>query len=176
VNVADSLRNLCMIQGYGDQWAEAEKTARDVLEIRRKRLGDDDLGVASALEDRAWTLNALEKFEEAQKLHTEALMIRQKLLGDAHPEVTRNLNALGQLLGNRGDLQSADAVLKAVLALQRKLLGDDSAATLETFCSLAKVLQRDGKGPERKGGHVGGHPGSLARHSMSRLAAKANWR
>jgi len=100
------------------------------------------------LEDRAWALNALERFEEAQSLDTMALVIRQKILGDAHPDVPRNLNALGQLLGKRGDLRAAEGVLKAVLSIQRKLLGDDNQATLETLCSLAKVLHDEGKRPE----------------------------
>jgi serine/threonine protein kinase/tetratricopeptide (TPR) repeat protein len=148
LDVADSLRNLCIIQGSDNRWAEAEKTARQVLAIRRNLVGPEHPWVASALEDLAWALNAMEKFEEAQSLDTEALVMRQKLLGDAHPDVPRNLNALGQLLANRGNLQESDAVLKGVLSIQRKLLGEDNQATLETLCSLARVLHSEGKRPE----------------------------
>jgi tetratricopeptide (TPR) repeat protein len=69
-------------------------------------------------------------------------------LGDEHPDVARNLNALGQLLAKQGNLHAADAVLKAVLSVQRKIMGEDSSATIETMCSLAKVLQSEGKKTE----------------------------
>jgi tetratricopeptide (TPR) repeat protein len=116
--------------------------------MKRKLLPREHTWVASAMEDLAWALNALDRFEEAQSLDTEALVMRQKLLGDAHPDVPRNFNALGQLLRNRGDLQAAEGVLKAVLSIQRKMFGDDNQATLETFCSLAQALQREGKRSE----------------------------
>jgi tetratricopeptide (TPR) repeat protein len=148
LEVADSLRNICLIQGYGDKWAEAEQTAREVLAIRRKLLGNKDPRVAFALEDLSWTLNARNKYEESQSLHTEALAMLQNLLGDSHPDVARNLDAQGQLLGRRGDLEGSEGLLRAALSIQRKLLGEEDQATVETLCSLAKTLHDRGKRSE----------------------------
>jgi eukaryotic-like serine/threonine-protein kinase len=148
LDVADSLRNLCMIQGYGGRWEEAEKTAREVLAMRRGLLGSEDPLIASALEDLAWAVGGLDKLEEAESLISEALAMRRNLSGDTHPDVPRNLNALGQLLGKRGNGQAAEAVLEAVLSVQLKILGEDNKATLETFCSLGKALRDGGKRAE----------------------------
>jgi len=56
--VADVLRNLCMILGNGGKWTEAEETARKVLKMRRDLHGPEDPSVAAALHDLAWAVGA----------------------------------------------------------------------------------------------------------------------
>jgi serine/threonine protein kinase/tetratricopeptide (TPR) repeat protein len=146
--VADSVRSLALIIGLEGNWVEAEDLARQALERKRKLLPALHPWVASAMEDHAWALNALNRFEEAQALNEQVLAMRQKLLGDDHPDVLRTQNALGQLYRNQGDFKASDAVLRGVLSVQLKLFGDQSQATLETFASLADLLRREGKYPE----------------------------
>jgi len=136
-----------MIPGYGDQWAEAEKLS-EMFGKPGRSLAMIDLGVASALEDRAWTLNAWRSSKRSNSCNG-GTDDSAKTFGDAHPEVTRNLNYLGQVLGIEATC-SRGCGAEAVLALPAQTLGDDRAATLETSPASTKVLNVKGNGPTQK--------------------------
>jgi eukaryotic-like serine/threonine-protein kinase len=148
LDVADSLRNLCIILGDERNWVESESLAREVLAMRRHLLGPEHPLVAWALDDVAWAANARGEFAEAEALEAQALAMRRKLLADQHPDVAKTLNALGQVLAHQGELPEAHAVLKAVLSIQRQLLSEDNPATLDSLTSLGNVLESEGKWSE----------------------------
>ncbi len=123
MEVADSLRNLCIILGDEGNWTESEAIAREVLAMRRELLGPEHPWVASALTDLAWAVGAGTNLVEAETLEREALAMRQRLLGADHPDVAKSLYLLGDRMRQQGELSQALPILSAARSIQRKVLG-----------------------------------------------------
>ena len=145
LEVADSLRSLCIILGDQDQRLESEKIAREALAMRRKALGFDHQLVALSLIDLAWADGFNGKSDEAEALEREALAIRRKLLGEEHPDVARSLFLIGDRVRGRGKLDESETFLNAALAIQQRLPGGSRQDRLDSLQSLGYTLEAAGK-------------------------------
>ena len=76
-------------------YAEAEKSLREALEIRRKVFGDSSPEVADTLSSPAQMLSDKGEPRQAEPLIREALAIRRKLYGETHPDIARSIEDLG---------------------------------------------------------------------------------
>jgi eukaryotic-like serine/threonine-protein kinase len=141
--VADSLNSLCLALDAEGKWPESEATARELLAMRR-RLGNDDVGLANALENVALAAGFNGKLDVQESFYKEAFAVRQKVLGEEHPYVVKSIANLGEVMRLRGNLAEAHAVLLAAISIQRKLLGDDYPDTISSLGSLGLILESEG--------------------------------
>ena len=77
-----------------EETAEAEK---ELLEIRRHTLGEDDQLTISTAHNLSITLNALNRLEEAVELCEEVVEKRRRLLGENHSDTQKSIRMLQQL-------------------------------------------------------------------------------
>jgi eukaryotic-like serine/threonine-protein kinase len=140
-----TIGNLGVLLGREGKPAEAEKMFREVLDLQRKRYGDDSPEVAHTLGNLADALSDLGKLAEAEPLYREQLAMRRKLLGNTHPSLAFPLNNLAVLLYTQGKLEEAESLHREALAVRRTHLGNDHPFVAVSLCNLGKVLEARGE-------------------------------
>jgi CHAT domain-containing protein/Flp pilus assembly protein TadD len=133
--------------------ADAEQLARQILEVRRRWLGEDHPDTASSYNDLATVLDAQGKLDEAEVTHRKALALRLKELGKAHPDTASSYVNLAIVFQDQGRLVDAEVMHRTALALRREVLGEASAVTAASYNNLANVLRALGKPPEAEATH-----------------------
>src|SRR5262249_17474793 len=76
------------------KWREAIEPASQVIEVRRKVLGERHLAYASGLSFLASLHYALDEYSKAELLWREAMDIRKTVLGEKHPDYATSLENL----------------------------------------------------------------------------------
>jgi CHAT domain-containing protein/Tfp pilus assembly protein PilF len=141
-------------EAYGKaRYADAERLGRQLLEVRRRWLGEGHLGTAESYNDLALVLRAQGKLVEAEALHRQALAIRLKVLRENHPHTATSYNNLALVLRDQGKLAEAEALGRRALAIQLKALGEGHLDTANSFNTLALVLWSQGKLAEAEALH-----------------------
>jgi tetratricopeptide (TPR) repeat protein len=127
------------------QFAEAERLSRELLEIRRRWLGEKHPDTAESYNSVAMTLNAQGKFAAAQPLAERALEINRRLLTDDHPRTASSYDTLAESLFVQGKFAAAQSLSEKVLEVRRRLLGDVHPDTAGSYNNLASNLSGPGK-------------------------------
>ena len=109
----NNLANVYLDQG---KLEEARKLKEQVLENRRRVLGDEHPDTLNSMNSLGWLFLQQGKLEEARKLYEEVLENRRRVLGDEHPHTLRSMNQLAWTLAIDPDQTLADADRAAQLA------------------------------------------------------------
>src|SRR2546430_2076464 len=146
--VARSLVALGRLRVDQAQDEEAERLARQGLEMSKRQLRPNDPAIASATLALGLTvLGRALRFEpqgndEAGRLLQQALAIRERVFGKVHPQVASTLNDLGGVALARGRFDEAEALAKRVLAIYRTVYGRKHAFTGVGVANLASVYMK----------------------------------
>lgn len=135
--LAQALREL------GD-YAEAERTLTQAIEILREVWGDEHLDVLAAVGDRA-ELRSLQGDTSAEAEQRRVLALKREYLGPRHREVAISLVALGAQLRDEGRLVEAEALLREALDIRREVLVEGHPSTARTMLALAETLRLAGR-------------------------------
>ncbi|NET39298.1 MAG: tetratricopeptide repeat protein [Cyanothece sp. SIO1E1] len=111
----DVLANLIgLAEFYQSQgrYSEAESLHIQVLEQRKRLLGDDHPDVAISFNNLGFFYQSQGRYEEAEPLLIKALELRKRLLGDDHPEVISYCSDLIQCYRDQGHEKEAEILLK----------------------------------------------------------------
>jgi tetratricopeptide (TPR) repeat protein len=124
--------------------AEAEKMARQLLEVQRRVIGAQHDGTVSTmsllgrlLRDQAERGQG--NYDEAEKLLREVAEIRQQKHGREHPFTSHALNHLALLFKMRGDFEEAEKLFKEAIEVFTHVMGDEHRYTLGTVLNLADL-------------------------------------
>jgi tetratricopeptide (TPR) repeat protein len=131
-------------QRLGD-YERAVVLLRQALAIRRARLGDEHVDVATSLANLARSLHENNEQEEAGALYRDALARRQRLLGHGAIETAESVEALAiYLLRVKSEPARAETLLREALEREREADSNAGAeAPNDSAGSLARaVLQR----------------------------------
>jgi tetratricopeptide (TPR) repeat protein len=145
LEAADSLRVLSILLGDEDKPAEAEATAREVLAIRRKRIGPEDPLVAASLADVAWAAGKQRKWDEVESLQREALAMQRKLLSDGHPASMDSLHNLCATLEGEGKYADAETFHREALTFWNQRAGREAPQALAQLEALVRDLMAQKK-------------------------------
>jgi hypothetical protein len=115
-----------------------------VVEARRRILGDEHPGTLTAKHNLAGTLRAQGDLAGARKLHEEVLEARQRILGDEHADTITSMSNLAGTLARQGDLASARGLEEQVVEARRRVLGAENRDTLIALGNLASTLASQG--------------------------------
>lgn len=96
------------------QYAEAVPLAKQVIELRRKKNGANDIDYASALANLAMLDKSLGRFDEAQSSLEQSLAIRRKVLKPSDPLILASLGSLAEIYADEGKPEQAEPLLKEV--------------------------------------------------------------
>ncbi|RYO97939.1 hypothetical protein DL765_010984 [Monosporascus sp. GIB2] len=118
---------------------------RDVLENKRRTLGDEHPDTIKAMKSLAFTLNNQGKFDDTAVLENEVVEKSRRVLGDKHLDTIKAMESLAITLHSQGELDKVASIKKEVLEKRRRMLGDNHLDTIKAMNSLAITLYRQGK-------------------------------
>jgi hypothetical protein len=161
------------------RYEEARDLDQDVLDRRRRLLGDDSPSTLNSATNLAIDFEALGRTQDAQRLHEETLDHKRRVLGENHPSTLSSANNLAITFRALGRTQAARDLNQDTLLRRRDILGEDHPRTLDSAYNLglclydlgdyqaARSLDQDTLGRRQR--VLGGeHPSTLA--SANRFA------
>ncbi|MBL8776479.1 MAG: tetratricopeptide repeat protein [Acidimicrobiales bacterium] len=124
-----------------DEFGEALRIERGVLEVRTRLLREDHPHTLLARSNIGLWLAATGEVEEAERELRRTLGDRQRVLGPQHAETLATQVELANLLYRQGDVAGAKALEVQVLEARRRTLGDTHPDTLTAMRNLV-ISQR----------------------------------
>jgi tetratricopeptide (TPR) repeat protein len=117
------------------RYAEAEKTAEEVVSLLERR-GGRDADVAANLNNLGSLAVAERKLDAAEAWYKRALDLYRAAVGPAHPDVADVLSNLAGLAVRQGKLERAEALYQECLKIREKALGADDPSVAEALNNL----------------------------------------
>lgn len=140
-----------LLDGYGSlqldrgEFAAAEATLRQSLDVQRRHATDTTAAVAGTLNNLGVALGQQNRWTDAIPLHEEALRIMWQANGAEHPDVATGLNTLANAYTIVGQYTAADTLFRQALALRVRLLGAHHPDVAWTHYSYADMLRLSGQ-------------------------------
>jgi hypothetical protein len=133
------MNNLANTLGEQGQPDEAAKMRKEVLEKRRRILGEEHPSTISAMNNLANTLGEQGQLDEAAKMLQEVLEKRRRILGEEHPDTISAMNNLASTLGEQGQLDEAMALLEVAVQRMKRIHGNEHPHTRIASSTLARL-------------------------------------
>ncbi len=128
------------------KFAEAERVYRDALAIWEKKLGPNDLNVATVVFNLATVQQERRKFADAESLYKRSLGIYEAKQKDL--EVAKALNHLAGLYLAMNQPAKAEPRYRRALRIREDKLGKEHPAVAETLHDFALFLEHEGRTKE----------------------------
>jgi len=138
------ITHLGVVLGEQGDIAGTESMYREILEMRRRRFGDDHALVGETLSDLGAILGMQGKYDEAEPLLREALAVHRRNLEPGHPTVVEGLNNLAQLCRVTRRYDESELLFQEALDGCRAQLGEENPKCATVMANLALVLQAKG--------------------------------
>ncbi len=135
--IADTLFLMANLTRQNGGYAKAEPLFRDLVELRRKAPGENDLLYAKSLAALGECLYLEAKDSEAEPILRHALAIDRSHGPDAGDDVR---NYLALLLERKGEYQEAASLLVAAVDIDRRTEGPESPNYAVSLHNLASAL------------------------------------
>jgi uncharacterized C2H2 Zn-finger protein len=117
----------------------------EVLEKRKRILGEDHPDTILALANLAFTLRGLGNYDKALSMEEEVLEKRKRILGEDHPDTILALANLASTVAGLGKADEAFLMKKEVLKKWRRIMGEDHPDTIHAMGQLADMFYEQGK-------------------------------
>lgn len=137
--LATALSNLGTAYCQEDEYAEAEKTLKEALEIKLSR--EDELSAADTMTDLAMVYCAESRLDKAERLLNRALTIRKRQSGPWSDEVADSMASLAALYNRQGRASDAMKALKQSLDIRNKEKAPNAGDIAQTENSIATDYQ-----------------------------------
>ncbi|OAG03713.1 kinesin light chain [Paraphaeosphaeria sporulosa] len=145
------------------RWREAEELFVQVMEKRKRVLGNEHPSTLTTMGNLATVLANQGKYEAAEVMNKQTLSLSKTVLGREHPETLMTMSNLATVLDSQGKYEAAEAMNRQTLSLKETVLGHEHPSTLTTMSNLATTLSLS----KTVLGHE--HPSTLM--TMSNLAS-----
>jgi hypothetical protein len=174
------LARKCAMTLYSDgRWEEAKELFVQVMETRKRALGEEHPSTLISMADLASTYRNQERWKEAEKLFVQVMETRKRVLGEEHPSTLISMANLASTYSD-GRWEEAKELFVQVMETSSRVLGEEHPSTLTSMANLASTYRNQGRWKEaeeldvqvmdtRKRVLGEGHPSTLA--SMTNLAS-----
>jgi hypothetical protein len=88
---------------------------REVLEVRRRVLGEEHPDTLTSSNNLGTSLSDQGMYADAERIHRQVLGVNRRVLGDEHPGTLTSANALAQSLSHQGKHADAERIQREVL-------------------------------------------------------------
>jgi tetratricopeptide (TPR) repeat protein len=107
------------------RYEEAEELQVQVVQMRKRVLGEEHPDTISAMSNLAITLGDQGQLDQAATMKKEVLAKRKRILGEEHPNTISAMSNLAITLSDQGQLDEAAAIEKEVLAKRKRIFGEE---------------------------------------------------
>ncbi|KAL2864128.1 uncharacterized protein BJX67DRAFT_374130 [Aspergillus lucknowensis] len=124
------------------RYGEAEIIYRNVLEMRERACGPDDVDTLTSVSNLGSVLADQGKYKKAEAMHRQALQGREKVLGPEHPDTLTSVSNLGLVLARQDKNREVEAMHQRDLLGLEKVLGPEHPDTLTSvsYLGLAEAM------------------------------------
>jgi len=144
-DISESLIDLAaLLQDKGD-YDQAERQARDAVEMTRGLGIGNERRLAEALDQLARILQDRSDIASAEPLFRESLEIRRAKFGDRSVEFATGLEHLAFALHDKGEFAEAEEMLRQVIEIQKAALGPDHPLVADSQDSFGSILLTMGR-------------------------------
>jgi tetratricopeptide (TPR) repeat protein len=119
---------------------ESEAIQREVLEIRRRTLGEDHPETLLTMSAIASLVRDTGRLGEAEALFLDTLERRRRVLGETHSSTLHTLAGYASILRQQGKVEEAIPQYQAALDGRRRLLGDDHPDTMQSIHNMSGLM------------------------------------
>ncbi|CAN0348883.1 unnamed protein product, partial [Ascophyllum nodosum] len=131
-----ALQKLGVFLRDAKRYDEAAEVLMKALEIRKAKLGEDDLPVAYTLHSLGVCLRDAERYDKAEELLRQALEIKKVKLGEDDLQVAVTMHELGVCLRDAERYDKAEELLRQALEIKKVKLGEDDLQVAVTMHEL----------------------------------------
>ncbi len=124
--MANRNEQMAALYNHAGHHDEAIKLETEVVNIRKKALGEEHTDYAKALNLLACFYNNIDNNTEAIKLENIAVRIYQKKLGEEHPDYLNSLNNLGFFYSSIGNYTESIKLRTKEVEITKKVLGENN--------------------------------------------------
>lgn len=110
---------------------------REVVELRRSKLGEENPETLKAMNRLAALLVRSGNLAEGRRLQEHVVRVTSRHLPDSHPVLLMLTDQLASILEHEGDYAGARTLRSQILERRRATLGNDHPDTLEAMVELA---------------------------------------
>ena len=135
--VADCYEEIAWQADDEGHYKEAVNVQTNVVEIRKRILGEEHPNYAASLNDLALYYDENGDFAEAIRLGIIAMEIRKKVLGEEHPDYAESLNNLACYYAEHGNFTEAIRLGKQAIEIRKKVLGEEHPDYAVSLSNLA---------------------------------------
>lgn len=132
---------------------EAERSFEQVMETRKRVLGQHHPDTLNSVNDLAFVLRHQGKYKEAENMSRRAVDGRVNTLGREHLDTLTSVNNLAEVLRNQGEYKEAEERIREVIEGREKVLGKEHPDTLTSVSHLAEILTSQDKYDEAEKMH-----------------------
>jgi DNA polymerase III delta prime subunit len=127
------------------RYEEAEELFVEVMETRKRVLGDEHPDTLTSMANLAATYRNQGRWNEAEKLEVQVMETRKRVLGDEHPDTLRSMANLASTYWNQGRWNEAEKLEVQVMETGKRVLGDEHPDTLRSMANLAATYSNQGR-------------------------------
>ena len=125
-------------EGQSDS-VSAKKCYNEALEVKRYRLGDDDISVAMTLTKVGHVESISGEYTQALHCYEKALNVQRTYLGHDHSETAVTLTNIGDVWVSMGSYTTAMQYYEESLRVRELRLGEEHEDVASTLYSMGKL-------------------------------------
>ncbi|KAF2245690.1 kinesin light chain [Trematosphaeria pertusa] len=130
------------------RYNEAEELFVQVMETRKRVLGDEHPDTLTSMANLASTYRNQGRWKEAEELQAKDLEICSRVLGDKHLDTLTSMANLASTYWNQGRWKEAEELEVQVMGTFKRVLGDEHPDTLNSMANLASTYRNQGRWKE----------------------------
>ena len=130
----DKWSNFIFVMEEIGDWKHAEQLKIEVLDMRKKLLGEEHLDTLFIMGYLVSTYSSQGRWDEAEQLEVHVLDMRKKLIGAEHPDILLSMANLARIYANKGNLEEAEQ-----LEVQHQEKGNFLSTSFCSFFSFQKL-------------------------------------
>jgi tetratricopeptide (TPR) repeat protein len=139
----------CAMALLGDgRYNEAEELFVQVMETRKRVLGDEHPDTLTSIANLASTYWNQGRWKEAEELQAKELEICSRVLGSEHPNTLTSMNNLALTYWNQGRWKEAEELGVQVIETRKRVLRSEHPDTLTSIANLALTYKGQGRWKE----------------------------
>ena len=144
----DECENFALVYGESGYWKEAEKLYVQVMETRKRVLGEEHPDTLKGIVNLASTYWKQGYLKEAEELEVHVMKISLKVLGKEHLDTLTSMGNLASTYQNQGQWKEAEQLEVQVLETRKRVLEVEHPHTLKSMGNLASTYRHQGRWKE----------------------------
>jgi tetratricopeptide (TPR) repeat protein len=135
----------CAMTLYSDgRWKEAEELYVQVVEIRKRVLGEEHPDTVASLANLAATYWSQGQWKEAEELFVQVVEIRKVVLGIEHPHTLTSMTNLSSTYRDQGRWKEAEELDVQLVEISSRVFGEHPN-TMMSMANLASTYSNQGR-------------------------------